>query len=88
MSFAMLMTITVVEILALVVVLAIFLVLLTRRLRSIANSLSKVAWGVRAVETEVSAIAAPVIEVNGLLRELTEVLLPGVAAKAEQVAVG
>ncbi len=86
MSFATLMTLTVIEVVLLVVVLATFLVLLTRRLQSIADHLAKVAWGVRAVETEVGAIGPAVTKVNELLRELTEDLLPPVAAKAEELA--
>lgn len=86
MSFATLITLTVIEIVALVVVLAIFLIMLTRRLHSIAHGLSKVAWGVRAVETEVGTIGPAVTQVNGVLRELTDDMLPGVAAKAERLA--
>jgi uncharacterized protein YoxC len=85
-SFRLLMTLTVIEIVLLVVVLAIFLILLTRRLQSIAVSLARVSWGVRAVETHVAAVAPGVTRVNELLQELTEDLLPGVAAKADELA--
>lgn len=85
MSYTTLMTLTVLEVVALVVVLAIFLVLLTRRLQSIADSLAKVAWGVRAVETEVGAVGPAVDDINRLLAELTEELFPGVADKAERL---
>lgn len=84
--YTLLMTLTIIEILVLVIALAFFLILLTRRLESISLSLSKVAWGVRAVEIEVKAVGPAVLHVNGLLRELTEDLFPGVAAKAERVA--
>jgi uncharacterized protein YoxC len=85
-SYRLLMTLTVIEVVLLVAVLAIYLVVLTRRLESIAASLAKVAWGVRAVETEVSSIGPSVTRINGVLTELTEDLLPGVAAKAERLA--
>lgn len=84
--YRLLMTLTIIEILVLVVALATYLILLTKRLESIALSLSKVAWGVRAVEIEVKAVAPAVGSINGLLRELTEDLFPGVAGKAERLA--
>lgn len=84
--YRLLMTLTIIEILVLVVALAAYLILLTRRLESISQSLSKVAWGVRAVEVEVSAVAPAVTQINELLVELTDDLFPGVAAKAEQLA--
>lgn len=86
MSYATLMTLTIIEIVLLVGVLATYLILLTGRLNSISQSLSKVAWGVRAVEVEVSAIGPSVEQINGTLTELTDDLLPGVAQKAEQLA--
>ncbi len=86
MSYATLMTLTIIEILLLVIVLAGFLIALTRRLRSIATSLSKVSWGVRAVEIEVNAIGPAVTQINGLLTELTDDLFPGVVKKARAVA--
>lgn len=85
MSFTTLVTLTVVEIVVLVVVLAIFLILLTRRLRSIAATLSNVAWGVRAVEVEVEAIGPALEEVNNLLGELARELLPTVVANARRL---
>lgn len=86
MSFTALITLTILEIVTLVVVLAIFLMMLTTRLHSISRSLSKVAWGVRAVETEIGNVGPAVIQVNGVLRDLTENTLPGVAAKAQRIA--
>lgn len=86
MSFTALMTLTVIEVVVLVVALAAFLIVLTARLRSVADHLAKVAWGVRAVETEVGAIGPAVTRVNELLAELTEDLLPAVAARAEELA--
>lgn len=86
MSLTTLVVLTVVEIVALVVVLAVFLILLTRRLDSVAQSLSRVAWGVRAVEVEVGSIGPAVQQVNGVLDELTTELLPAAVAKAERLA--
>lgn len=88
MSATALVVLTVIEVVVLVAVLATYLVLLTSRLHSISRSLSKVAWGVRAVETEVGSIEPAVVRANELLRELTDDLLPGVAAKAERLAGG
>ncbi len=86
MTFRLLMLLTVVEVLALVAVLATYLVLLTRRLHSISANLSNVTWGVRAVEVEVGRIGPAVTEANGLLAELTDDLFPAVADKAERLA--
>jgi uncharacterized protein YoxC len=85
MSFTWLMVLTVVEVVLLVAVLAGYLIALTVRLDSVAKSLAKVAWGVRAVESEVSSIGPSVTRINGVLAELTEDVLPGVAAKAERL---
>lgn len=84
MSVTLLVTMTIVQIVVLVVVLAVYLILLTRRLASISTSLSKVAWGVRAVEVEVGNIGPSVGRINGLLTELTDELLPAVAAQATE----
>lgn len=86
MSFATLVTLTVIEILLLVIVLAIFLILLTRRLKKVATGLSRVAWGVRAVEIEVSNLGPSIGSVNETLRELTEDLLPGALENAKTLA--
>jgi hypothetical protein len=85
-SYGLLMTLTVIEVVLLVAVLAGYLVALTRRLDSVASSLAKVAWGVRAVETELGSIGPSVRRINGTLAELTEDVLPSVAAEAERLA--
>ncbi len=84
MSQSLLVTLTVVQIVALVAVLAGYLIVLTQRLRSITVSLSRIAWGVRAVEVEVGSIGPSVTDINRLLTELTEDLLPGVATMATE----
>lgn len=85
MSYGLLITLTVIEVVLLVAVLAGYLVVLTRRLDSVASSLAKVAWGVRAVETEVGSIGPSVQRINGVLAELTEDVLPHVAAEADRL---
>lgn len=86
MSYTVLMTLTVIEVLLLVAVLAGYLIALTTRLESVAKNLSKVAWGVRAVEVEVGRLGPAVTRINGALTELTEEQLPSVAEKAERLA--
>lgn len=86
MGFTLLLWLTIIEVVVLVAALAVHLVLLTRRLRSISDNLAKVAWGVRAVEVEVGAIGPAVTRINGVLRELTEELFPAVAERASELA--
>lgn len=85
MSFAVLMTLTVIEIVLLVLVLAVYLRVVTRQLRSISRNLSKVAFGVRAVEEQVT-ISAEVRQLNQLVSELAERDLPAVTRKAQAAA--
>lgn len=85
MSTTLLVTLTVIEIVALVAVLAFFLILIARHLRSVADSLAKITFGVRAVEQQVSVVGPGVTKVNQTLEEIAGAL-PGIAAKAEAVA--
>jgi uncharacterized protein YoxC len=85
MSVTLLVTLTVLEILALVIVLAIFLVKITRHLRSTADTLAKVTFGVRAVESQVGVVGPGVTKVNQTLEEIVGAL-PGIAGKAENIA--
>lgn len=85
MSTTVLVTLTVIEIVALVVVLAFSLVGVARHLRSIADTLAKITFGVRAVEQQVGVIGPGVTKVNQTLEEIAGAL-PGIAAKAEQLA--
>lgn len=87
MSFTTLMTISVIEILLLVFVLAIYLGAVVLRLRSISDTLGKVAFGVRAVEVQTNNIGPSVSRMNSLLREVNG-SLSRVAAKAESAAAG
>lgn len=83
MSFTLLMTFTVIEVVLLVAVLAAYLRTVTRQLRSISSTLAKVAFGVRAVEEQVT-ISAEVRQLNQLVGELADRELPNLARKAEQ----
>lgn len=85
MSFTLLMTFTVIEVLLLVGVLAVYLRIVTRQLRSISSTLAKVAFGVRAVEEQVT-ISSEVRQLNQLVGELADRELPNLARKAEQAA--
>lgn len=85
MSTTLLVTLTVIEIVALVVVLAIYLIALARHFRSIANTLAKLTFGVRAVEQQVGVIGPGVTKVNQTLEEIAGAL-PAIAEKAERVA--
>lgn len=85
MSFTLLMTLTVIEVVLLVAVLAAYLRVVTRQLRSISSTLAKVAFGVRAVEEQVT-ISSEVRQLNQLVGELADRELPNLARKAEQAA--
>lgn len=85
MSFTLLMTFTVIEVVLLVAVLAAYLRTVTRQLRSISSTLAKVAFGVRAVEEQVT-ISSEVRQLNQLVGELADRELPNLARKAEQAA--
>lgn len=85
MSFTLLMTLTVIEVVLLVAVLAAYLRIVTRQLRSISSTLAKVAFGVRAVEEQVT-ISSEVRQLNQLVGELADRELPNLARKAEQAA--
>ncbi|PSO46358.1 MAG: hypothetical protein BRC31_00535 [Actinobacteria bacterium QS_5_72_10] len=85
MSFAFLMTLTVIEVVLFVLVLGIYLRVVTKQLRSIAANLAKVAFGVRAVEEQVT-IGSEVRELNQLMSELSDQDLPNLAQRAERAA--
>ncbi|MDP8931691.1 MAG: hypothetical protein M3O70_24770 [Actinomycetota bacterium] len=85
MSFSTLVTWTVIEIVLLVLVLAVFLIIITRGLRRISDTLGRVAFGVRAVEQQASKIGPGVSQLNGTLERIANVL-PGIAGRAESLA--
>lgn len=85
MSTGLLVTLTVVEIVALVAVLALFVILLTRRLRSIANALGQVSAGtIRAIQGDVFLVGAGAAILNRKLNAIAG-MLPAIAEKAESL---
>ena len=83
MSETLLTVLSVVEVVALVVVLAIGLLIVARQLRSIASTLAEVNWGARAVERQLRASGPNVRQVNMVLEEIAGTL-PSVVEKAER----
>ena len=80
-----LIVLTVVEILLVVGVIAGYLMAIARGLTSISASLAKVAFGVRAVESQTSSIGPSVVRLNEELEAIVGAL-PGIAEKAERLA--
>lgn len=79
--------ITVVEVVALVVILAFFLIVVAGQLRHIASTLAEVAWGARAVERQLRAVRSNVGQINWALQEVAGTL-PSVVDKAERMGSG
>jgi hypothetical protein len=65
--------------------LAIYLVLVANRLQSIALYLSKVTFGVRAIEQQCAPIGPTVTDLNRTVSDIAT-MLPGIAERAERVA--
>jgi len=85
MSTGLLVLLTVVEIVALVVVLALFVILITSRLRSIANILHRVSADViRAIQGDVCLVGAGAAILNRKLNAIGSAL-PAIAEKAESL---
>ncbi len=85
MSTSLLVTLTVIEIVALVVVLALFVIWITRRLRSIANALGQVSGGIiRAIQGDVFLVGAGAAILNRKLNAIASAL-PAIAEKAESL---
>ena len=83
MSKGLLTFLTVAEILALVIVLALYLIIVAKQLRSIAATLAEVTWGARAVERQLRAVDSNIGQMNFALEEVAQVL-PSVVQKAER----
>lgn len=81
----LLVVLTVVEIAIVVIVLATYVIALTRELRSISTTLGSVAFGVRAVESQTGVIGPSVLRINKTLAEIEAALGP-IAEKAERAA--
>lgn len=79
----LLVVLTVIEIVIAVVVIAGYLMAIARRLDSIATNLGKVAFGVRAIDTQTAAIGPAVVTLNTELEAITGAL-PTVAELAER----
>jgi hypothetical protein len=85
MSTELLVILTVVEIVALVVVLALFVIWITRRLRSLANSLGQLSGGIiRAIQGDVFLVGAGAAILNRKLNAIARAL-PAIAQKAESL---
>ena len=80
----LLITLSVVEILLVVVVLAFYLRRIAESLRATSANLAKVTFGVRAIETQCASIGPSVIKVNGQLRTIAGAL-DAIATKAEEL---
>lgn len=81
---ALLVTLTIVEIVLVVVVLVYYLMRIAASLRRTSVLLGKVAFGVRAIETQCSVIGPSVVTVNGQLTTISGALadLTGLADAA------
>ncbi len=83
MSQNLLTILTVVEIVALVVILSIGLLIIAKQLRSIGSTLSEVTWGARAVERQLRAVHSNIGQINWALEEAARTL-PNVVESAER----
>ena len=85
MSTGLLVILTVIEIVALVVVLALFVILITRRLRSLAKTLGQVSGGaIGAIQGDVFLVGAGAAILNKKLNAIAS-MLPAIAEKAESL---
>ena len=87
MSESLLTWLSVLEIVALITILAIYLVAVARGLKRIAMTLQEVTWGARAVERQLRAVESNVLQINAALSDIKTVA-PGVVRMAEQLARG
>ncbi|HWF49415.1 MAG TPA: hypothetical protein VG294_02130 [Solirubrobacteraceae bacterium] len=83
----LLIVLSVVEIILLVAVLAVFLLVIAGQLRGIVAILQEVTWGARAVERQLKAAPDNVAKVNRVLGE-TAGLISAAADKAERFTIG
>ena len=84
---ALLVVLTVAEILILVGALAAYLIAIARALSRISELLGKVTFGVRAIETQCASVGPSVVRVNEQLTVIAGAL-DGVSAKAERLGAG
>ncbi len=71
---ALLITLTIIEIVAVAGVLVVYLLVIAGSLRRTAVLLGKVTFGVRAIETQCSSIGPSVLAVNGKLSGISAAL--------------
>ena len=81
----LLITLTVVEIVLVIAVLAFYLIRISASLHETSRHLAKSTYGVRAVETQCSSIGPSVTKINEQLATITGAL-SGVADRAEAIA--
>jgi hypothetical protein len=79
------LVLSIIEIAALVGVLAIYLTVIGNQLRSICASLARITFGVRAVETMCAVIGPAVERINGNLDDICQ-NLQNAAVEAERLA--
>lgn len=80
----LLIVLTVLEVVLVLGVLAVYLGLVRNHLRATAKVLGKVAFGVRAIDTQVAAVGPAVTRINATLEDLAAVA-PGVADGLERL---
>ena len=78
------LVLSIIEIAMLVGVLATYLTVIGNQLRSISNTLAKITYGVRAVETMCAVIGPAVDRINGNLQDVAE-NLQAAAVEAEKL---
>ena len=87
MSEPLLIILSVLELVALVIVLALFLLTIAGQLRSIVRTLRQVTWGARAVERQLLAVRPNISKINWALEEVARTVPPA-TEKAERLANG
>ena len=83
----LLIVLTVIEIVVFVGALAVYLIAIARSLRRISQSLGKVTFGVRAIETQCASVGPSVTRINEQLTVIAGAL-EGVSVKAERLGAG
>jgi len=82
----LLIVLSVIEVLALVLVLAGYLIAIAATLRHVSRTLGLVTFGVRAIEKQTEPIGPLLSDINGALEEAARIA--GVGGPAEPVAAG
>ena len=79
-----LITLTLVELVVLVLVLAVYLILIARKLNRISKTLGLVTFGVRAIEKQTQPIGPVLTDINGALEGVAGALEAVVGPAPEQ----